>query len=84
MLISDVLMQSDAASTNLINSVVLFGDPDRKYPVGKVPSYKVNIDCHAGDIICQNGDIIRPEHLNYCHDVDREAAFAKARSKAPN
>lgn len=79
-----VLLESDAASTKFINSVVVFGDPDRKYPVGHVPAYKVNIDCHPGDIICQNGDIIRPEHLTYCHDVNREAAFAKARSKAAN
>ena len=74
------LLKSDPLSTKFINSVVLFGDPDLGYPVGNVPPYKVNIDCHVGDIICAHGDIIRPEHLSYCHDVAAEAAFAKARS----
>ena len=78
------ILKSNAAATKFINSVVVFGDPDRKLPVGNVPSYKVSIDCHKGDNICQNGEIIKVEHLTYCHDVGTEAAFVEARSKAKN
>lgn len=69
-----------AAATNFINSVVLFGDPDDGQPVGSVPAYKVNTDCHVGDNICAGGDMILLPHLSYCHDVYAEAAFALARS----
>ena len=79
-----IYLEMSPAATKFINSVVTFGDPDRKFPVGKVPSNKVAIDCHQKDIICKDGDIIRPEHLTYCHDVDKYAAFAKARSQAYN
>ena len=33
-----------------------------------------------GDNICQNGEIIKPEHLTYCHDVGSQAAFVKAQA----
>ena len=39
------ILQSDAAATNFIKSVVTFGDPDRKLPVGNVPASKVDIFC---------------------------------------
>jgi hypothetical protein len=78
------ILKSNSAATKFINSVVTYGDPDRKLPVGNVPSYKVSIVCHAGDNICQDGEIIKPEHLTYCHNVGAEAAFAKARSQAKN
>lgn len=78
------ILESNPAATKFINSVVVFGDPDQKLPVGNVPPYKVSIDCHAGDNICANGEIILLPHLTYCHDVNTEAAFAKARSKAIN
>lgn len=78
------ILISNSAATKFINSVVTFGDPDQKLPVGNVPSYKVSIVCHAGDNICQDGEIIYPAHLSYCHNVGAEAAFAKGRSKAKN
>src|SRR5258708_6429839 len=78
------LLVGNSAATNFVNSVVLFGDPDRKLPVGNVPPYKVSIDCHIGDNICADGEVILEPHLSYCHDVLAEAAFAKVRSLAPN
>ena len=75
------ILKSNPAATKFINSVVTFGDPDQKLPVGNVPSYKVSIVCHKGDNICQDGEIIYPPHLTYCHNVGAEAAFAKARSR---
>ncbi|KAL9097476.1 MAG: hypothetical protein Q9165_000372 [Trypethelium subeluteriae] len=76
--------QLSASDTAFVNSVVLFGDPDQGKPVGKIPSYKVSTDCHAGDNICAGGETILEPHLSYCHDVATEAAFAKARSLASN
>ena len=78
------LLTSNAAATKFINSVILFGDPDRLLPVGNVPAYKVSIDCHVGDNICADGEEVLFPHLTYCHDVAAEAAFAKARSLAAN
>ena len=76
--------QLSAADTAFVNSVVLFGDPDNGKPVGKIPAYKVSTDCHAGDNICADGEVVLEPHLTYCHDVGAEAAFAKARSLASN
>ncbi|KAI9708040.1 MAG: hypothetical protein M1820_004244 [Bogoriella megaspora] len=76
--------QLSAADTAFVNSVILFGDPDNGKPVGKIPSYKVSTDCHAGDNICAGGETILEPHLSYCRDVAVEAAFAKARSLASN
>ena len=73
-----------SSATKFINSVVLFGDPDDGQPVGSVPAYKVNTDCHTGDNICQGGNHIYEAHLSYCHDVSAEAAFVKTRSQASN
>lgn len=78
------LLASNSAATNFVNSVILFGDPDNGLPVGNVPAYKVSTDCHAGDNICQDGEVILEPHLSYCHDVGVEAVFAKARSLLAN
>ena len=37
-------------------------------------------DCHVGDDICLHGDTILPPHLDYCLDVNQEAAFVIQRS----
>jgi len=78
------LLTSNSAATTFVNSVVLFGDPDKGLPVGNVPAYKVSTDCHTGDNICQDGEVVLEPHLSYCHDVATEAAFAKSRSQATN
>ncbi|KAI9653225.1 MAG: hypothetical protein M1821_007656 [Bathelium mastoideum] len=82
--VHNAVSQLSSNDTAFINSVVLFGDPDKGKPVGKVPSYKVSTDCHTGDNICAGGETILEPHLSYCHDVATEAAFAKARSLASN
>ena len=64
-----------ASQTAFVNSVVLFGDPDDGEAFGKVKASRVSTDCHLGDDICLHGDLILPPHLDYCLDVDREAAF---------
>ncbi|KAK5709733.1 hypothetical protein LTR17_019494 [Elasticomyces elasticus] len=66
-------------ATKFISSVILFGDPDVGFPVGKVPAYRVSTDCHEGDDICSRGTVIYGPHLSYCHDTIAEAKFAKSR-----
>ena len=68
------------AQSAFINSVVLFGDPDKGQPVGSVPASKVDTDCHFGDDICLGGDLVLPPHLDYCLDVQREARFVVGKS----
>ncbi|KAK3713764.1 hypothetical protein LTR37_008250 [Vermiconidia calcicola] len=74
------ILKTDPAATRFVNSVITFGDPDRNLPVGNVPAYKVKVDCHAGDNICENGSNVLVPHLTYCRDVGAYAAFAKLRS----
>jgi cutinase len=76
------ILEADDAATNFINSVVTFGDPDHKLPIGDVPTNKVSIVCHKGDDICLNEATIKEPHLSYCHNVGVEAAFVKARSQS--
>ncbi|KAK5134223.1 hypothetical protein LTR08_006766 [Meristemomyces frigidus] len=76
------LLVSNPAATKFVNSVVLYGDPDKSLPVGNVPAYKVSTHCHVGDNICQDGEVILEPHLSYCHDVAAEARFAKLRTLA--
>ena len=68
------------SATAFINSVVLYGDPDDGEPFGGVPASKVSTVCHAGDDICLHSDLIFPQHLTYCLNVDQEASFAVAQS----
>ena len=69
-----------AGQTAFINSVVLFGDPDEGEAFGKVSPSRVSTDCHLGDDICLHGDLILPPHLDYCLDVNQEAAFVVGKS----
>lgn len=39
------------AQTNFINSVVLWGDPDRGEAFGQVPAEKIFSDCHVGEYV---------------------------------
>lgn len=69
------------SDAKFVSSVVLFGDPDRNLPIDSVPAYKVSIDCHKGDDICENGENVLVPHVTYCHDVLAQALFVKSRSK---
>ena len=75
------ILKGDEAATDLINSVVTFGDPDLKLPVGDVPKDKVSTVCHTGNDICLNEATIKEPHLTYYHNVGAEAAFVKARGQ---
>lgn len=54
---------------------MLYGDPDLGEAFGKVDPNRVSTDCHIGDDICLHGNLVLPPHLDYCLDVDQEAAF---------
>ena len=66
--------------TDFINSVVLWGGPDKGEAFGKVPGGNVSTDCHLGDDICVHGDLILPPHLDYCLDAQQEASFVAQKS----
>lgn len=72
--------QFTQAETDFVNSAVLWGDPYDGTAVGPVPAGKTSVDCHSLDDICYGGNVIGPDHLNYCLDADREARFAVALS----
>ncbi|WYZ40815.1 hypothetical protein EsH8_IV_001156 [Colletotrichum jinshuiense] len=63
------------AQTNKISAVLIFGDPFDGQSVGKIPSSKVKVICHAGDNICDGGFIITDDHTNYENDAPAAAAF---------
>lgn len=69
------------STTTFINTVVLFGDPDRSIPLDGVPSSKVKTFCAEGDDICENGENVLEPHLMYCHDVGEAAEFVKSRAE---
>jgi hypothetical protein len=61
----------------------LVQDPDNGKAVGSIPSSKVLVICHAGDNICQGGDLILAPHLTvsmpFCfevHEANFETVFA--------
>ena len=55
--------------------VVIFGDPDNGQAVGSITESNVDVFCHAGDDICQGGDLILPAHLTYGLDAGSAASF---------
>ncbi|KAH8883091.1 cutinase [Thozetella sp. PMI_491] len=63
------------ALTNKINSVLIFGDPDDGQAVGSIPSSKVKIICHDGDLICDGTIIVTSQHTNYQQDVGTAASW---------
>ncbi|KAK3933611.1 cutinase [Diplogelasinospora grovesii] len=67
-----------AATMAKVSSVVIFGDPDYPTPVVNVPASQQLVICHAGDNICQAGDLILLPHLTYAIDADQAAAFVVA------
>ncbi|KAK6438421.1 hypothetical protein LTR95_005374 [Oleoguttula sp. CCFEE 5521] len=68
------------STTKFVNSVVVFGDPDRGQPVGRIPANKVKTFCNAGDNICDGGNVILPPHLTYATDADAAAAFVRSKA----
>jgi cutinase len=64
-----------------VSSVVLFGDPRNGTAVQGVDAGRTMVVCHAGDNICQGGDLILPAHLNYSSDATAAAMFVMQKSR---
>jgi cutinase len=73
-------MVGAGAAPQVVNSVVLFGDPRNGTAVPAVDAGRVFVACHEGDNICQGGDLILPAHLSYSSDAPAAAQFVMARS----
>ncbi|WPH04379.1 Hypothetical protein R9X50_00727000 [Acrodontium crateriforme] len=58
-----------------ISSVVIFGDPFSHQAVDNIDSSRVLIECHAGDDICNDGDLILLQHLTYADKAAEAASF---------
>ncbi|KAK1998746.1 cutinase [Colletotrichum falcatum] len=63
-----------------ISSVVLFGDPLGGAAVPGVDGTRLLVVCHAGDNICEGGDLVLSPHLNYSDDAPTAALFVMQRS----
>lgn len=59
---------------NQIAGAVLFGDPLKTQPVGKLDSSKVKEYCALGDPVCANGANAMA-HLSYGNDAKEAAQF---------
>jgi len=66
------------ATSSLVSSTVIFGDPDYPQAVAGVPGSRQLVVCHNTDNICAGGDIIYLSHLTYAADVDQAADFVIA------
>lgn len=56
-LIHDAVPLLPANTTNKISSIVMFGDPKNGTAIAGVDNTKVMTICHAGDNICQGGEV---------------------------
>ncbi|KAH8906758.1 cutA, cutinase A [Coniochaeta sp. PMI_546] len=74
-LVHNAAAQLPASVTGKVAAAVIFGDPDNGTAVQGVPAAKTKIICHAGDNICQHGDLILPAHLTYGQDAGTAADF---------
>lgn len=68
------------AAPQVVNSVVLFGDPRNGTAVPAVDASRVFVACHDGDNICEGGALVLPAHLTYSSDAPAAAQFVMARS----
>jgi len=74
-LVHNAAAQLPASVTANVAAAVIFGDPDNGTAVQGVPAARTDIICHAGDNICQHGDLILPAHLTYGEDAGSAADF---------
>ncbi|KAK1596317.1 cutinase [Colletotrichum navitas] len=63
-----------------ISSVVLFGDPLGGAAVSGVDETRLLVVCHAGDNICEGGNLVLSPHLDYSSDAPTAALFVMQRS----
>ncbi|KAH8648168.1 cutinase [Tricladium varicosporioides] len=67
---------------NRISSIIIFGDPNNigdKRPIGSTRG-RTLILCHNGDNICEGGDRITVNHLDYAREARVAATFAASRA----
>ncbi|OIW27750.1 cutinase [Coniochaeta ligniaria NRRL 30616] len=74
-LVHNAAAQLPASVTANVAAAVIFGDPDNGTAVQGVPAARTDIICHAGDNICQHGDLILLPHLTYGQDAGAAADF---------
>jgi cutinase len=77
-LVHNAAKQLPAATMAKVSSVIIFGDPDNGEAVAGISQSKVQVNCHAGDNICQHGDLILVPHLTYADSATKAAAFVVA------
>ncbi|KAH8589771.1 cutinase-domain-containing protein [Bisporella sp. PMI_857] len=68
-----------ASTMAAVSSVVIFGDPNDGEEVSGAAS-KTLVICHAGDNICDHGDLILIPHLTYSLDAKQAATFAASQA----
>lgn len=73
---ADIVGQSVMAG---VSSVVIFGDPLSHQTVTGAET-KTKVVCHAGDNICDGGDLVLLQHLTYSLDADDAADFVVQRA----
>jgi cutinase len=70
-----------AATLAAVSSVVLFGDPRNGTAVPGIDPARLFVACHAGDVICEGGTLVLPQHLNYSGDAPAAAMHVMQRSR---
>ena len=63
-----------------VSSVVIFGDPNDGQAVTGASAAKTKVICHAGDNICDHGDLILLPHLTYSENAGEAATFVAAQA----
>ncbi|KAM3508754.1 hypothetical protein MY11210_006611 [Beauveria gryllotalpidicola] len=58
-----------------VSAVVTFGDPLSRKPLANFDSKKFLVVCNLGDNICNQGNVILPQHLTYAMHAKSAAAF---------
>jgi cutinase len=69
-----------AATMAKVNSVVIFGDPDKGQALPGANAANVLTVCHTGDQICAGQAVILQPHLTYSQDAKTSAAFVVSKS----
>ena len=65
---------ANSLAVGQIAAAVLFGDPLKAQPVGKLASPKLKEFCHIGDPVCLNGANAMA-HVTYGTDAEAAAKF---------
>jgi hypothetical protein len=64
----------------MLRVVVLTRKTDDGQAVAGAAASKTKVICHAGDNICDHGDLVLLPHLTYSMDAQKAATFAVAQA----